>query len=125
MKKMSTFILFIFYALNIIFILLYLYPGSILGYLLYENINIQPQITKDFLISTNHFYAFLTLSFIGIITYKKSDKLKYFIIYLLFLSIFLEIMHFVIPNRSFELGDLFGNTIGVLPLIIVYKFLKK
>ena len=125
MKKMSTFVLFIFHVLNIIFILLYLYPGSILGYLLYENINIQPQITKDFLISSNHFYAFLVLSFIGIITYKKSDKLKYFIIYLLFLSIFLEVMHFVIPNRSFELGDLFGNTIGVLPAIIVYKFLKK
>tara|TARA_Y100000996_G_scaffold327269_1_gene263295 strand:+ start:1947 stop:2333 length:387 start_codon:yes stop_codon:yes gene_type:complete len=125
MKKINTIILTIFYLLNIVFIFLYLYPGSIFGYLLHRNLNLQPQITKDFLVSSNHFYAFFLLSFLGIIIYRKSKKFKFLTSYLLFLSFFLEFMHFVIPNRSFELADLFGNTIGVLSIIIVYKFLKK
>ena len=122
MKKINTIILTIFYLLNIVFIFLYLYPGSIFGYLFHGNLNLQPQITRDFLVSSNHFYAFLLLSCLGIIIYRKSKNFKFLIYYLLFLSFFLEFMHFIIPYRSFELADLFGNTFGVLSIIIVYKF---
>ena len=51
-----------FHAINLILIIFYLYPGSIFGHLLYSNSSIQPQITKDFIISSNHFYAFIILS---------------------------------------------------------------
>ncbi len=125
MKNINTIILIIFHLLNIMFIFLYLYPGSILGYLFYRNLSLQPQITRDFLISSNHFYAFILISSIGIIVYRKSNKFKYFIIYLLFISFFLELMHIIIPNRTFQIGDLVGNALGVLFTIIVYKFLKK
>ena len=55
----------IFYFINFILIFLYLYPGSLIGQLIYGNKKIQPQITADFLISSNHFYVFILLSIIG------------------------------------------------------------
>jgi VanZ family protein len=38
------------------------------------------------------------------------------------MSIFLEVLHIVIPNRSFELSDLFGNLAGVMIVIIINLF---
>ena len=49
---------FIFYLANVFLIILYIYPGSILGYVIYDDLQIQPQITRDFIVSTNHVYAF-------------------------------------------------------------------
>ena len=51
-----------FHAVNLILIIFYLYPGSLLGLFLYNDSSIQPQITRDFLISSNHFYAFIIFS---------------------------------------------------------------
>ena len=39
-------ILFHFY--NLLLIILYIYPGSILGFLVYKDLSRQPQITSDF-----------------------------------------------------------------------------
>ena len=110
-----------FHAINLILIMFYLYPGSLLGVFLYNDSSMQPQITRDFLISSNHFYAFIILSIAGIIAYNKSNKINVLIKYLVLLSIFLEIFHIVIPNRNFEFSDLFGNFLGVILIIIFYK----
>ena len=117
----------LFQVLNIIFIILYVYPGSILGYFFYRDSSIQPQITKDFLVSSNHVYAFLVLSLIGLFAYYKSSKVM-ILNYLILISIILEVLHLVIPNRSFQYSDLFGNIIGVLLsilLINIFKFWRK
>ena len=117
----------LFQVLNIIFIILYVYPGSILGYFIYRDFSIQPQITKDFLVSSNHVYAFLVLSLIGLFAYYKSSKVI-ILNYLILISIILEVLHLVIPNRSFQYSDLFGNIIGVLLsilLINIFKFWRK
>ena len=117
----------LFQVLNIIFIILYVYPGSILGYFLYRDFSIQPQITKDFLVSSNHVYAFLVLSLIGLFAYYKSSKVM-ILNYLILISIILEVLHLVIPNRSFQYSDLFGNIIGVLLsilLINIFKFWRR
>ena len=118
----------LFHILNTIFIILYIYPGSILGYLIYRNFSKQPQLTSDFFaISSNHVYAFFLLSVLGLFGYYKVKK--FFIInYLIFISIILEILHLIIPNRGFQFGDLFGNIVGVLlPIIIIniYNFRRK
>ena len=115
---------FIFYLANVFLIILYIYPGSILGYVIYDDLQIQPQITRDFIVSTNHVYAFFLISLLGFLTFKKSNKLNILILYLLILSIILEILHLIIPERSFELADLFGNLIGVIILIIINYFSK-
>ena len=117
-------ILFHFY--NLLLIILYIYPGSILGFLIYKDLSRQPQITSDFFsISSNHLYVFIILSLLGLLSIKKNLLLFY---YLIFISIFLEVCHLIIPNRSFQFSDLFGNILGVIiPFIIntLYKFRKK
>ena len=120
----------IFYLSNFILILEYLFPGSLIGCYLYDDCKLQPQITPDYLISdyiisSNHLYAFAILSLIGVFTYKNSKKIRYLTIYLIIISIFLELIHNFIPDRSFEYSDLFGNLAGVALVIIVFNIFKK
>ena len=111
----------LFNIINTIFIVLYVYPGSILGFLIYGEFHKQPQITQDFLsISSNHVYAFLLLSSVGLIAYYESNKIL-ILNYLILSSIILEILHLLIPNRSFQYGDLFGNVVGVLMSILLFS----
>ena len=115
----------IFYLINLIIIIFYIFPGSILGLAIYNDINIQPQITPNFIISSNHFYLFVVLSLIGLLTFMTTKQRKYLIIYLIALSIILELFHFVIPSRSFQWSDLFGNLFGVFVVIFLNSFINK
>ncbi len=125
MIKFFTKYKIIFYSSNFILILLYLFPGSLIGCFLYNDCKLQPQITRDYIISSNHLYAFAILSLIGFLTYKNSKKkIRYLSAYLITVSIFLEIFHNFIPERSFEYSDLFGNLAGVIIVIIVFNLLK-
>ena len=110
----------IFYVANIVLITLYTYPGSILGWIMYNNSGLQPQITSDFIVSSNHVYAFMVLSKLGYISYDR-PKLKFLFIYLYSISIFLELLHNIIPNRGFEFSDLFGNILGVMIINIFHQ----
>ena len=96
-----------FHIINLIFLILYLYPGSILGFLVYNNISKQPQVTPDFYFSSNHVYVFIIFSYLGILSFKK--ELKKISFYLFSASIFLELLHIIIPNRGFEVADLLGK----------------
>tara|TARA_Y100001980_G_C14299524_1_gene127543 strand:+ start:33 stop:428 length:396 start_codon:yes stop_codon:yes gene_type:complete len=109
-----------FYLINLLLIFFYLFPGSILGWIIYSDKRIQPQLTPDFIISSNHFYVFALLSIIGFLTFIKTKIMNYVIIYLLSLSIILEIFHLIIPQRSFQWSDLFGNLFGVIVIILLY-----
>ena len=115
---------FIFYLFNFLLILLYLYPGSLFGCFLYNDCKLQPQITADFIISTNHLYAYIVLSIIGFLTYRKNNQFNILSIYLIFLSILLEVLQYFVPDRSFEFPDLFGNLTGVIIAIILFYFFK-
>ena len=118
---MNKILIFGFHTINLILIIFYLYPGSILGFFLYNDISIQPQITRDFLISSNHFYVFVILSISGIIAYNKTTRINVLFTYLFLLSITLEFFHIIIPNRNFELSDLFRNFLGVVLIFTFYK----
>ena len=96
-----------------------------MGWFLYNDISLQPQITPNFIVSSNHVYAFLVLSLFGFFTYKKIEQFRSLSIYLISLSIILEVLHYFIPERSFEFSDLFGNLVGVIIVIILFYFLKK
>ena len=115
---------FIFYLCNLVLVILYLFPGNLLGWFLYNDLSLQPQITPDFIISTNHLYAYIVLSVIGFLTYRKNNQFNILSIYLIFLSIVLEVLQYFIPNRSFEFSDLFGNLAGVIIAIILFYFFK-
>ena len=124
MKKISLLTKITFHISNIGLIFIYLYPGSIFGWFFYDDIKKQPQLTSDFMIiSSNHFYVFIYLSLLGLFSYNK-DKIKILFSYLFFISIFLEICHIFVPQRSFEYYDLYGNFFGVFFVFILFNFYK-
>ena len=121
MKKKFLYRKIIFHISNIGLVLIYLYPGSIFGWLLYGNIKKQPQLTSDFAIfSSNHVYTFIVLSLLGLLSYYK-DKVRILFLYLFFISIFLELCHILIPQRTFEYKDLIGNILGVFLIFIMFS----
>ena len=128
MKKITLLTKIIFHICNTGLIFLYLYPGSIMGWVIYRDFQKQPQITSDFLsVSSNHVYAFIILTLLGVITFN-TNKISILFIYLFFISIVLELSHILIPMRSFQYSDLFGNFLGVLLIFVLfnaYKFTKK
>ena len=115
----------IFYFMNFCLIFLYIYPGSLLGIVFYGDKKIQPQITPDFYILSNHFYVFVLISIIGFMSFIKAKQTKYLIYYLIFISIILEIFHLFVPGRTFQWSDLFGNMAGVLIVISLKNFISK
>ena len=69
----------LFYFINTLFAIFYLYPGSILGFIIYKDVHRQPQLTDDFNLlflnfSSNHVYAFLFLSFFGFLLFFEKKK---------------------------------------------------
>ena len=114
----------IFYCSNFFLIFLYLFPGSLLGLIIYNDKKIQPQITSDFIVSSNHFIAFAFISIIGFFTFRKKKEAKPLIFYLIFLSIILEIFHLIIPERSFQWADLLGNLLGAVIVIFINSFIN-
>ena len=121
MNKLKNFFRIGFYSSNIILVTLYLFPCSILGYFLYDNCYIQPQITQDFIVSANHVYAFILLTSLGLFSFHNTEKINFLIFYLFLLSIILELFHIIIPVRAFEMSDLFGNILGVILVVFIYK----
>ena len=115
----------IFYVANFTLIFIYLYPGSLIGQVIYGSKKIQPQITSDFVISSNHFYVFILLSIIGFLTFIKIKEIKILISYLVILSLSLELFHLIIPQRTFQLSDLFGNFLGVIVVILIRNLINK
>ena len=115
---------FIFHTANILLIVFYLFPGSLVGYLLYSNYEAQPQLTSDFMVSSNHFYAFTIISLLGFVTYAKDKVFKIIIAYFFFIGVFLELAHIIIPVRTFEVKDLGGNIFGVVVSLVIFLIFK-
>ena len=129
MDKAISYLRFLFHFLTLLLIVLSLYPGSILGLLIYGDARLQPQITKDFLyISSQHLYVYFLVSALGFFSYLRDEKFNLVVIYLFFLSIILEVAHLIISERSFQIEDLTGNILGVLIayiIVIISKFWRK
>ena len=129
MDKLISYSKIFFHISVLLLIILSLYPGSILGFVIHDDFKLQPEITKDFLkISSNHFYTYASISFLGFFSYSKNDKFKLVFIYLLFLSIILELLHLIISERLFQMSDLIGNILGVMTIyaiILIYKFWRQ
>ena len=113
---------FIFHISTLFLIIISLYPGSLLGYLLYGDLSQQPDVIKNpFGTTINHFIYYAYVSFLGFFLYLKNQSFQKLVYGLFILSVILEVLHFIIPNRSFQLGDLIGNILGVLVAFFVVK----
>jgi VanZ family protein len=110
-----------YFSLVILFIL-YLFPGSLIGYFLYGNLGQQPDLIPNPLgTSINHLISFIFLSSLAFILRVREEKFINSFQFLFVISILLEILHYFIPNRAFEYYDLFANFIGV---IFAYLFIQ-
>ena len=129
MDRTISYLKKLFHIFTLLLIILSLYPGNIIGFLIYGNIRYEPLLTKDFLyISSNHLYVYFLISTLGFFSYLRDRKFKLVVIYLFFLSIILEVAHLVISERSFQIEDLTGNILGVLIayiIVLIYKFWRK
>ena len=119
---MINFLKSIFHISVLFLIIISLYPGSLLGYLLYGDWGQQPNLIKNpFGTTINHFIYYFYVSLLGFFLYLRSENFTKLVYVLFFLSAILELFHFIIPNRSFQLGDLIGNILGV---VVAYSVLK-
>ena len=116
----------VYYLSLIILLLLYLFPGSLIGFFLYNDIGKQPNlISNPFGTSINHLIFFFYLSIHGFIIRIKHKKMIYSFPFLFCVSILFELLHLIIPNRAFEFNDLFGNTAGVVSAFLIFSVIKK
>jgi len=118
----TKFLKLIFHISLLSLVILSLYPGSLIGFLLYGDLGRQPEIIKNpFGTTLNHFISYFYLSLLGLFLYLKTKHFHKLAFVLFFLAITLEFFHIIIPNRSFELGDLIGNILGVIVAYFVIK----
>ena len=116
---------YLFYFSFIILIILYLFPGSLIGYFLYGNLGNQPDfISNPIGTSINHLVFFFFLSILGFIFRNNQKKFINSFSFLFFISIILELLHYFIPDRAFELRDLYANSLGVLIAYFMFKFFE-
>ena len=107
-------------------LILYLFPGSLIGYFLYGDLGKQPDMIPNPIgTSINHAIAFFYLTTIGLISYLNQTSFYKILIFLVTLSLFLELSHLFIPNRSFESLDLFANLLGTFLAIVIIFLYKK
>ena len=119
---MIKFLTSIFYISILFLIIISLYPGSLLGYFFYNDFGRQLDLIENpFGTAINHFIYYVYVSLLGFFLYLRNEKFQKIVYGLFFLSVILEGFHFIIPNRSFQLGDLIGNILGVLVAYSVVK----
>ena len=117
---------YLFYFSFIILLILYLFPGSLIGYFLHGNLAQQPDfISNPIGTSINHLVFFFYLSILGFIFQNNQKKIVNSFSFLFLISIILELLHYFIPNRAFELNDLYANSLGVMLAFLMFKFFKK
>ena len=107
-------------------LILYLFPGSLIGYFLYGDFSRQPDMIPNPMgTSINHALAFFYLSITGLISYMRGSGFKKTLIFLITLSLISELSHLIVPNRSFQSLDLFANLLGTLLAIVIIFFYKR
>ena len=118
---------YLYYFSLVVLIILYLFPGSLIGYLLYGNFGRQPNLINNPIgTSINHLFFFIYLGLLSFIIGLREKKLISSFQFLFFISILLEIFHFIIPDRVFQYQDLFANSTGVAIVYLLYfLFMKK
>jgi len=118
----NIFLKSIFHTSILFLIIISLYPGSLLGYFFYGDASRQPNLIENpFGTTINHFIYYLYVSLLGFFLYLRTKNFEKLVYVLFLFSFVLEILHIIVPNRSFQLSDLFGNILGVIVAYLVVK----
>ena len=107
-------------------LIMYLFPGSLIGYFFYGDFKKELDFIPNPLgTSINHSFAFFYLTILGLMSYLNDKIFSKNLIFLITLSLFLELSHLIIPSRSFQYLDLFANLLGTLMAIVIIFLYKK
>lgn len=116
---------YLYYFSLAILLIIYLFPGSLIGYLLYGNLWQQPDlIPNPFGTAINHLIFFGYITLLALMLRSRTKNILTNFKTLIILSIILELLHTVVPNRAFETYDLIANVLGVIIILILQKILK-
>ncbi len=116
---------YLYYFSLIALFILYLFPGSLIGYFFYGNLAKQPNLVDNPIgTSINHLFFFMYLTTLAVICNLKQIRVLTSFYFIFSISIFLEISHYFIPNRAFELYDLLANMFGVIIIFLLRKLFK-
>tara|TARA_A100001015_G_scaffold122059_1_gene135304 strand:- start:1004 stop:1393 length:390 start_codon:yes stop_codon:yes gene_type:complete len=116
---------YVYYFSLLVLLILYLFPGSLIGYLLYGNLGHQPNLISNPIgTSINHLFFFSYITILATIVGLRVKNIFTSYKYVLFISVILEILHLIIPNRAFELYDLIANIAGVAIVLLINIFIK-
>ena len=116
---------YVYYFSLLVLVILYFFPGSLIGYLLYGNLAQQPNfIPNPFGTSINHLIFFSYITLLAIIIRVKVKNILNNYLFIIFISCVLEIFHLIVPNRAFELYDLIANFTGVVIILLINSFIK-
>ena len=125
MDKVISFLKFIFHISILLLIIISLFPGSLLGFFLYNDLGRQPNlIVNPFGTAINHLICYFYVSILGLCLYLRSNNFQKLVYSLFFLSIILEVLQFIVPNRAFEIYDVSANFSGVLVAYCLVKIYK-
>ena len=119
---MNRLLKYIFHISVLFLMIISLWPGSLIGFLMYRDWGQQPNLIENpFGTTINHFIYYLYISLLGFFLYLKNENFKKLVYGLFFLAIILEVLQVIIPNRSFQIYDLLGNILGVMVAYFVIK----
>ena len=125
-NNIFKFFIYLYYLSLVILLIIYLFPGSVIGYLLYGDLDKQPNLVNSPIgTSINHFFYFSYLTFLGLIYNLSEKKFINSFFFFFFFSLSLELLHLFIPNRAFELNDLLANIIGVVSIFFLFRLKRK
>ena len=116
---------YVYYFSLLVLLILYLFPGSLIGYLLYGNLGQQPSLISNPIgTSINHLIFFSYITVLAIIVRERVKNIFTNFLVIIFISCLLEISHLIIPNRAFEFYDLIANFTGVVIILLLNRFIK-
>ena len=126
---MIKFLNFVFNISVLLLIIISLYPGSLLGYLFYGDLSLEPDLIENpFGTAINHFIYYFYVALLGLCLYLRSNNFQKLVYSLFFLSIILEVLQLIVPKRAFEIYDVSANFAGVLVsylLVQIFRLLRK
>ena len=116
---------YVYYFSLLTLLILYLFPGSLIGYFLYGNLDQQPNLIANPIgTSINHLILFSYITLMLMIVRLSVKNIFTSYKFIIFISFILEIFHLIIPNRAFELYDLIANIAGVIIVLLINSFIK-
>ena len=116
---------YLYYFSFLALLIIYFFPGSLIGFFFYGDMGKQPNIINNPIgTSINHLLFFMYLTTLAVICNLKQTQTFTNLYFIFFVSVILEILHSIIPNRAFELYDLIANSTGVILIFLISKLIK-